>query len=169
MRLLFILFASIMTTIVLVGCQDDSAARAAQGTGDDDAPAETFFLADIEGMALEANSISILEISIEGVPFIEIVAENTNTDEVLRLLIPKDVPIGSYPMASLPVANAVYGTYRPNRDVEVSTFVSTSGLFNLSQKNNLPLSISGNTVFAMVNEQGNVDEVTFCEFVLSNE
>ena len=158
-----------MTTIVLVGCQDDSSANTVQGTGGDDAPSETFFLADIEGTALNATAISISETTIEGVSYIQIAAKNTSTGQMLRLLIPADVPVGSYPMASAPDPAAVYGTYQPNSDVNANIFVSTSGLFNLAHKNTMPLSISGNTVFAMVNDQGNVDEVTFCEFVLSNE
>lgn len=169
MKPLFIFFLSIATCIYLMGCQRDGATMDMQGTGGDDTPAKTFFLADIEGVSLNATDVSVSETTIQGVLYIEINAENASTSQLLRLVIPADVPVGSYPMMSHPSTDGIYGTYQPDRNIDSNIFVSTSGLFNLINKSSVPLRISGNTVFTMANEQGDVDEVTFCEFTLIYE
>jgi len=133
---------------------------------DDTISMNIFFLADIEGTPLNATFIDVREMTIADTSYVLVLAENTNTSQVLKFYIPIALEIGTYPMNISPEATIVHGEYTPDDDVNTSKFVSTSGLFNLTVRSDTPKRIAGNTIFTMTDANGNVDEVTFCEFDL---
>ncbi len=127
----------------------------------------TSFVAQIEGVGLNADEVNTRQLTINGFGLLEITATNSDSRQSLQLQLPGDISTGSYMFDTQLSSESVLGLYIENPDVG-EVFVSESGLLTVTEYNpNLGI-IKGNTVFTLANSTGDgVIEVTFCEFSLT--
>jgi len=125
---------------------------------------QSSFLADVEGISLNADVIAVTIISFGAEEVIQIVAQNTTTRQILTLQFPKSIAVGSHTYDMIVAGDAVVGVYIPDSNQTVS-FISQSGILNITHYPSSGEEIEGNTVFTLANPTGDgVIEVTFCEF-----
>lgn len=124
----------------------------------------TSFVAEIEGVDLNADSVSARELTSSDPGFIEIMATNTATRQVLTLRVPLLLEEGMYTFGSEVSEGNVLGIYKPDMN-SPELFVSESGILTITRYDLGSGVIEGNTVFTLANPTGDgVIEVTFCEF-----
>lgn len=151
-----------MLFVHFISCQKATQEESMMDDGSSDGQMEASFLADVEGVALNADIIDIAEISIEEGLVLRITAGNSATNQLLLLQFPSNIDMGSYNFSSVQNSENVYSSYKPIAN-GTSTFVSQSGILNITNtSSNL---IQGNAVYTLANiKDGGVIEITFCEF-----
>jgi len=126
----------------------------------------TNFLAEIEGIPLNADDITISETSLMGIPLIRINARNTGTNQLLSIQFPRDLQEGSHQYDLMPSTTLAFGSYRPSTNTD-EIFTSTSGVICILNNDAETGVVEGSTFFTAVEtSEGSVIELTFCEFKL---
>jgi len=150
--------------LVLMSCKNDDAT--AFQSNSDDADSEINFVADIEGIPLNADNVTVSEISVLGSMVVSISARNTSTNQLLIIQFPSNLEAGSYQYDLMPSETLAFGSYQP--DTSNSTvFTSTSGVITIIDNDVDGGFVEGTTFFTAIDTStGSVIEVTFCEFAL---
>lgn len=150
----------VVGAFLLIACEKDNDSPQGMGDGGQPIASNTFFLADVEGIALNADLVTGSSDSLR----ITISAENSVTSQKLQLVLPESIQEGSFTFSNILEPNKAKGTYYPNTAID-SLFLSESGILTITEIDEFDQWISGNTVFTAANPSGDgVIEITFCEF-----
>ncbi len=90
------------------------------------------FSADINSVSFSPDEVSVTQDTFNGVNRVSIIAKDTNTNQEVDLLFPKDITVGTYAMESLLVNGyEKIGVYTPNTGSS-ETFKSTIGTLTIT-------------------------------------
>ena len=87
--------------------------------------------ATIDGEALNADSVTALEIDLLGNTTLAITAINNTTNQNIAISMPADITVGTHDFESLPLPGAIIGQYTPNLGGGNETYVSIDGTITI--------------------------------------
>jgi len=127
------------------------------------------FSADINTVSFSPDEVSVTQDTFNGVNRVSIIAKDTNTNQEIDLLFPKDITVGTYALESLLVnGEEKIGVYTPNTGSS-ETFKSTSGTLTITAYDLETDVIEGTFEFQAEDLTGNstdVHQITNGEFLV---
>ncbi len=166
--LLFITISLGLLLLGFSGCQDqDDSQRTAVSDAINDTQAneqDDSFLVRIDGIDLNADAVVTTLFDLGQTEVLQITGTNSQTGASLSLRFPASMDVGSYAYSGTTDQDAVVGFYDPGMTM-TGSFVSQSGILNITVYNTALRTINGNSVFTLSDPvAGSVIEVSFCEF-----
>ena len=113
--------------------------------------------ASIDGEALNADSVTAIEIDLLGNTTLTISAINNTSNQNIAISLPGDITEGTHDFDSLPLPGAIIGQYTPNLGGGNETYVSINGTITITSYDIVTGIMEGNFEFTAkdISEIGN--------------
>ncbi|RMA64171.1 DUF6252 family protein [Ulvibacter antarcticus] len=128
------------------------------------------FTADVDGVAYEPESVTIINSVFSGTPVVNIIT-NTVDNKNLSIIFPKDIAVGTYDMTPTPsTGNEKIGSYNPDLTGGGLPFWSNTGTLTITSYDTLTGDIEGTFSFTATDPFGvsqDIFEITNGTFSLT--
>ncbi len=115
--------------------------------------------ANVDGEALNADSVTAIEIDLLGNTTLTITAINNTTNQNIALSMPADITVGTHDFDSFPSIGAIIGQYTPNLGGGDESYVSLDGTITVTSYDTVSGLMEGNFEFTARDLLSNDDTI----------